>query len=176
MKKKISRSLLFGAVLILPVAVVMLSATEKSATLFTLMRNLDENVLHYTLNFENGELSQEKPIKYFWKLAGELDETKDLNSIQRNFVYGVKYTDRKDDYTEFHLLAYKQNLYLKQSSLGTYHVLTQLEGKFVILNHIFIQIDKVGSLAKLPKVPYVDVHWYSPKDKTKGVTRVDVNK
>lgn len=177
MRKKVKRSLLLALALVIPVGVFMLSmAEDESESLFTLMRSLDQNVLHYTLNFEDGALSKDEPIKYFWKVAGNPGGTQDLNSIQKNFVYGIKYTAKKEDYYEFHLHAYKHDLYLKESSLGTYHVLSQFEGKFVIVNHIFIQVDKVGSLAKLPKVPYVDVHWYSPKEKINGVTRVDVNK
>lgn len=177
MKRKTRRIFLIYAIVIASVGVGLISMTsEESDSLFTLMRSIDDNVLHYELNVEGGELSEDKPIRYFWKLAGYPSKTKDLNSIQRNFVYGIKYTSKKDDYYEFHLHAYKHNLYLKKSSLGTYHVLSKFEGKVVIVNHIFIQVDKLGSLAKLPKVPYVDVHWYSPKDKVHGVTRVDVNK
>lgn len=177
MKRKIKISLILATFIIASIAVMMLSATKNPTdTLFTLTRNLDENVLHYTLNYENGSLSKDEPIRYFWKLAGDSSGTRDLNAVQKKFVYGIKYTDKKEEYYEFHLLAYKHDLYLRQSSLGTYHVLSKFEGKFVIVNHIYIQIDKVGTLASLPKVPYVDVHWYSPKDKRKGITRVDVNK
>lgn len=176
-RKKVKISLIFAAIIITTVAAFMLSASEvTSDPLFTLTRNLDEDELHYVLNYEDGKLSENDPIKYYWKLSGDSGGTKDLNSLQKNFAYGLKYTAKKEEYYEFHLVSYKHDLYLKRSSLGTYHVLSQFEGKFVIVNHIFIQVDKVGTLAKLPKVPYVDVHWYSPKDKVKGVTRVDVNK
>lgn len=175
MKKKVRRSLLVMTLLIVSLAIFFLSATESSTTLFTLTRSLDDNVIHYMLNYENGELNKDQPIKYHWKLSGD-GGIKDLNSIQRNFAYGIKYTEKNDEYYKFHLVSYKHDLYLRESSLGTFHVLSKFEGKVVIVNHIFIQVDQVGSLAKLPKVPYVDVHWYSPKDKLKGFTRVDVNK
>ena len=150
-------------------------SSDEPASLFTLKRNLDENVLHFVLNQNSGGLNKKKPIKQFWILAGG-NKKKELNSIQKNLVYGIKYTAKTEDYYKFHLHAYKHHLYLKKSSSGKYHVLTQFDNKFVIVQQIYIQIEQLGTMTRLPKIGYVDIYWYSPKNKKSGVTRVDVHR
>lgn len=177
MKKRVKRSILLMLMIIIPVTAVMVSATyEEEDSLFTLKRNIDEDVLHYVLNLDaEGNLIKEDPIRFFWVPYGDSAVERDLSVIQKNFVYGIKYTMQNEDFYEFHLQAYKHDLYLKKSSKGDYKVVSKFDDKYVIVKQIFIQIDKLGTLAHLPEVAYVDVHWYSPKDREYGVTRVDVN-
>ncbi len=174
------RGRILGALLflitIISTSLYSFSKVEENQTLFTITRNIDDDILYYVLNVKDGVLNKDEPIRYFWQSANSANETKELNYIQKKFVYGLNYTEKNDEYLKFNLHAYKQDLFLKKSSLGKYFVLTRFDGDFVIVNRIFIQIDKLGSLTKLPQIPYVEVYWYSPKDKSSGVTRVDVNK
>jgi hypothetical protein len=64
---------------------------------------------------------------------------------------------------------------LKKASNGKYSVLTQIDEDFVILNELFLQVEKNGTIFDLPKLSWVDIKWYSPTKKTTGETRIDPN-
>ena len=175
-KVRIFSFLLFLLAVIAFVFYAFVSDTEEK-TLFTITRNFNNDFLNYDLRIDDeGNLVDEDPIHPYWIRNTKGGIVKELNGMQRKFAYGLKYKKISSDFYKFNFVSYKKmDLYLKKSSNGNYRVLTQIDGDFVILKELFLQVEKNGTIFDLPKLNWVDIKWYSPKDKKTRETRIDPN-
>lgn len=178
MKAKVQ---LFSIVILLLAIVALVfysfNSDIENKTLFTITRNFDDDILKYDLRYDDeGELIDEDPIHPYWIRNTKGGIIKELNGMQRKFAYGLKYKKINDDFYKFNFVSYKKmDLYLKKASNGKYSVLTQIDDEFVILNELFLQVEKNGTIFDLPKLSWVDIKWFSPKTKKSGETRIDPN-
>lgn len=178
MKIKKKHLVLLSALIVFPVLVIIsISDSDKSKTLFVITRNFDENILNYDLRLnDKGELVQEDPIHPYWIRNTEGGIIKELNGMQRKFAYGLEYDLLDEDFYRFNFVSYdKMDLYLRKSNADDYHVLTKIDDRFVIVQEIFLQVEKNGTIFNLPKLNWVDIKWYAPSSGNKGVERIDPN-
>lgn len=169
---------LFSVLLVIPIMVVTtLTDENESKTLFIITRNFDTDILNYDLRLDDkGELVQDDPIHPYWIRNTQGGIIKELNSMQRKFAYGLEYDLLDSDFYRFNFVSYdKMDLYLRKSTSGDYHVMTKVDGGFVIVKEIFLQVEKNGTIFNLPKLKWVDIKWYAPSSKKSGETRIDPN-
>ena len=174
-KRKIA---LLSILLIVPITVFVGILDENSSkTLFIITRNFDDNILKYDLRLnDSGVLVEDNPIHPYWIRNTEGGVIKELNGMQRKFAYGLNYDRLDSDFYRFNFVSYdKLDLYLKKSGSDVYRVLMNLDGNFVIVEEIFLQVEKNGTIFNLPKLNWVDIKWYSPSQRKRGVKRIDPN-
>ncbi len=148
---------------------------EVKNMLFYVQRTMNINTIIYELNVDaKDELDVKEPIKIYWISYAKKSEIESLNYIQRNYAYGldVKIIDAVKKEFSFNLVSYKkQTLYLLKSATDNkYHVVTTLNGKLIILTHIFIQIE--GGSFWFPKVKYIEVTGIDPAKNAEVVQRI----
>jgi len=136
--------------------------------LFYVQRTFNINTLIYELNVDDKQdLNPTDPIKIYWVNYATNKSTEPLNYIQRKYAYGIdiKLLDAEKKSYVFNFVSYKKKkLYLIKSPIDNkYHVFTDISGKMVTLDRIFVQIE--GGSFWVPHVKYIDI---SGKDLAKN--------
>ena len=122
--------------------------------LFKIGRSRDANEIMYDLNLdETGVPDKSNPISIYWVKKTEDNRVKPLTWIQNRFAYGLKVLDSETSLTgdningsyDFQFVSYnKRNFTLKKDENNQYKVFSLIEGKEILVNRIFIQIDGGG--------------------------------
>jgi len=123
--------------------------------LFYLQRDPDANTVVYQLNIKNGELNADDPVNAFWVKYADKGQVKQLSALQRRLAYGLRAKALGNGRHELRFVSYpKLPLYLVKEG-SDYNVLTKVDQRNLILNHIFVRV-KEGTL-NFPKVEYVEL-------------------
>lgn len=127
-------------------------------SLFKIGRSKDANEIFYAVRTTgNGSLDLKEPIKIFWIKYTENNEIEQLTMVQQKFAYGLKFLKVTSEKAEFQFVSYsKRTLSLRKNNDGNYGVFTEVEGKEVELERVFIQID--DGTFWFPKISRVEVH------------------
>lgn len=131
---------------------------SNSANLFKIGRSKDANEIYYEVKTNNdGSLNLKEPIKIYWIKYTKNGEIEPLTKIQQNFAYGLKFLEVTPEKAEFQFVSYsKRTLQLRKNASGSFAVFTEVDGKEVELERVFIQID--GGTFWFPKITRVEVH------------------
>jgi hypothetical protein len=130
--------------------------------MFYLQRTPNTNTIICDINIENGKLDDDDPIHVYWIRYGEKGQKEELSFIQRKFAYGIKAKKTDDGSYKLNFVSYSKYLmYLIKAADGKYHVYAPVNGKMVILNSIFIKINKGGTFWS-PNIEYFEVKGTDP--------------
>lgn len=149
--------------LFLPLILGFSTKTDKaSKSLFKIERSKDGNQIFYDVHtVTNDKLNVKNPITPYWIRKTEGNKIKPLTWIQEHYAYGLNFTYSSEKIAQFHFVSYdKRSFTLKQYKKDCFKVFTELNGKEVIVNRIFIQID--GGTFWFPKISKVELHAIEP--------------
>lgn len=129
-----------------------------SHSLFKIGRSKDANEIFYEVKTTpSGTLDLKEPVKIYWKKYTDNSAIEPLTKIQQHFAYGLKFLEVTAEKAVFQFVSYsKRTLLLRKDNTGKYAVFTEVEGKIVELERVFIQID--GGTFWFPKISRVEVH------------------
>lgn len=150
-------------ILLFPFLFSFSDKTEGSKkSLFKIERSKDANQIFYdVLTNSKNHLYKDNPINIYWIKKTEGNKIKPLTWIQQHYAYGLDFTYTSEKIAQFHFVSYdKRNFTLKQDKKDCFKVFTELNGKEVIVNRIFIQID--GGTFWFPKISKVELHVQDP--------------
>lgn len=149
------------AFLVLNTSFINHSVIKRTENLFTIARNRDQNIISYDVNLNTkGKPDEKNPISVYWIKYTENGKKEELTSVQRAFSYGLKFLYISEETAVFQFVSYnKRTFYLKKNDQD-YHVYTKINGKWVILGDIFVQID--GGSFMVPKIGYVNLNYLEP--------------
>lgn len=135
-----------------------ISENSNNNSLFKIGRSKDANEIFYEVKTtQNGSLDLKEPIKIYWVKYTKNNAIEPLTMVQQKFAYGLKFLETTQESAEFQFVSYsKRTLSLRKNSHGNYGVFTEVEGKKVELERVFIQID--GGTFWFPKITRVEVH------------------
>lgn len=135
---------------------------DAKKSLFKIERSKDANQILYDVHtISKNQLNKNNPISIYWIKKTEGNKIKPLTWIQQHYAYGLDFTYTSEKMAQFHFVSYnKRSFTLKQNEKECFKVYTQLNGKEVIVNRIFIQID--GGTFWFPKISKVELHAQDP--------------
>jgi hypothetical protein len=164
MKKNLTYIFTLFCYVLLTSSVYMQNTTD-GVNLFTIERNRDANQIFYNIHTTSDNLLDvNKPINIYWVKHTDNSKIEPLTWVQNKYAYGINYTSISESEVHFQFVSYaKRTMLLKKGSDGSYHVFTTVNGKEVILNKIFVQID--GGTFWFPKIPKVELHVQDPISK-----------
>lgn len=158
--KQLIKAITFLAVFLVfgPVLEVFSSENSHRNSLFKIGRSKDANEIFYEVKTTpGGSLDIKEPIKIYWIKYTENNSIEPLTLVQQKFAYGLKFLKVNSESAEFQFVSYsKRTLSLRKNSNGNYGVFTEVDGKEVELERVFIQID--GGTFWFPKITRVEVH------------------
>lgn len=129
--------------------------------LFYLQRTSNTNTIVYELNMKEGVLNTSNPVHVYWIRYAEQGQTAELSWIQRAFAYGVKVKKLSDSSYRVRLVSYAgYTMYLLKAVDGKYKLYAPINGKMMILNHIFVKI--TGGSTFSPDIEYFEVSGFDP--------------
>ena len=129
--------------------------------LFYLQRTSNTNTIVYELNVKDGKLNASNPVHVYWIRYAEQGQTAELSWIQRAFAYGVKVKKLSDSSYRVRLVSYAgYSMYLIKAADGKYKLFASINGKMMILNHIFVKI--IGGSTFSPDIEYFEVSGFDP--------------
>jgi hypothetical protein len=129
-----------------------------SNSLFKIGRSKDANEIYYEVNTTpDGSLDRKEPINIYWIKYAENNVVQPLTIVQQKFAYGLKFLEVTPEKAEFQFVSYsKRTLSLRKNINGKYAVFTEVEGKQVEMDRVFIQIE--GGTFWFPKITRVEIH------------------
>ena len=133
---------------------------SKFERLFYIQRTGNTNTIVYDVNFSaHKTINADNPINAYWIRYADNGETKPLSYIQKTFAYGTKSKKLVPDNTfEFNLVSYsKKKMTLALDNNGKPCVFTDINGKKIQLEHIFVKTEGGNMLSFVPKVQYVEI-------------------
>ena len=129
--------------------------------LFYLQRTSNTNTIVYELNYKKGKLDEDNPVHVFWIRYAEKGQRAELSWIQRVFAYGVKTKQLADSSYRIRLVSYAgYSMYLKKGADNKYRLYAPINGRQMILNHIFVKI--TGGTMWSPDIEYFEVSGIDP--------------
>jgi hypothetical protein len=131
---------------------------SNNLALFKVCRSKDANEIFYSVNTsKDGRLNLAEPIKIFWVKCTKSGQTEPLTKIQERYSYGLKYIKVSPDSVDFHFVSFpERTLKLRKNNSGNYCVFTNVNGKEVELEQVFIKFD--GGTFLMPKIARVELH------------------
>lgn len=147
--------------------------TEVPGLLFYIQRDPNPNTVCYVVNtLPDGSINERQPVNIFWINYAGGGEKRDLDSIQRDFAYGL--TFMVNDSGGFILRSVSlpnRPLHLKKMD-GKYIVMTTISGSLCVLKRVFIRI--LGGTALSPDLDYIDFYGYNPKTGRSACERLNL--
>ena len=135
--------------------------TGNAQQLFYLQRTSNTNTIVYELNIKKGVLDKDNPVHVYWIRYAEKGQTAELSWVQRVFAYGVKIKSYPDSSYRVRLVSYAgYSMFLKKGIDGKYRMYAAINGKMMILNHIFVKI--TGGSMWSPDIEYFEVSGLDP--------------
>jgi hypothetical protein len=119
----------------------------------------------YELNYKNGVLDLDNPVREFWLRYQEKGERKELSYIQRKFAYGIKARKLGNSRYELSIVSYKKyKMFLEPGPDKKMSVYSNINQKKVILTSIFLRIN--GGSFWSPNVEFIDLSGIEPVSHT----------
>ena len=125
--------------------------------LFYIQRNHNSNTIIYDANYDaNGYLLKSKPIEVYWRRYDEEGQRMELRAVEKWYAYGVDWEETDEEHTfKIELVANKEKDFrLKQDKPFHAYVLTDINGKASVLDHMYIYADNSGMW---PTVIYIEL-------------------
>lgn len=134
------------------------SGNSSANSLFKIGRSKDANEIFYEVRTTpDGTLNLDEPIKIYWIKYAENSAVEPLTKVQQLFAYGLKFLEVTPEKADFQFVSYaKRTLSLLKNDTGKYVVSTEVDGKNVDLERVFIQID--GGTFWFPKISRVEIY------------------
>ncbi|MBN1985167.1 MAG: DUF4833 domain-containing protein [Prolixibacteraceae bacterium] len=134
------------------------SENSNSNSLFKIGRSKDANEIFYEVRTTpDGNLNLDEPIKIYWIKYAENSAVEPLTKVQQLFAYGLKFLEVTPEKADFQFVSYaKRTLSLSKNDVGKYVVSTEVDGKNVELERVFLQID--GGTFWFPKISRVEIY------------------
>lgn len=120
---------------------------ETQNRLFYIQHSNNHNTFVYDANVTTGhKLKTTDPIEVY-RLTYAKDGRKEaLTAVQRKMAYGVTLSNTSANQCEFTLAAYpSKKLLLNLGKDGRPYVTTNINGKNIILNRMYLQMGKLGT-------------------------------
>ena len=139
------------------------SAKSGESALFKVCRSKDANEIFYTLKTTNdGTLDLKEPINIFWIKCSKKGKTEPLTKIQQQYAYGLNYLLITPESADFHFVSFpEKTLKLRKNKRGSYCVFTDVRGKEMELEQVFVQFD--GGTFLMPKISKVELRAKNPE-------------
>ena len=151
---------LFAIVLLLAILSLfpqpIFAASGGSAShLFFIERNKNRNLVQYDIRLpENGDLPDSRPVNAYWIL--ENGKREELNSIERQYAYGVIRQEKLDkDKFKVILAAFKGWEIIVERINDSFKAVISINGRESILHKIYIKSEETR--AGFPRVLYVEL-------------------
>ncbi len=114
--------------------------------LFYIQRNQNSDTIVYQLNRNlDGLVNLTLPMHAYWIKYSENGIVQELNDLQNQLAYGYKSDWISHDLIRFSFVAYPQLVFfITQSDRSRHHVITNFEGKQVIIDHIYVYAHEFG--------------------------------
>ena len=125
-----------------------------AATLFTIARSKNANVVRYQARTRGAGLDQGHPIDAYWLMLAEDGRREELSWAERKLAYGFSVSALTEERCLLSLVAFKQRAIVIERHGAAFRASTQIAGKRAILERIFVQASEGGLL---PSVLYLDV-------------------
>jgi len=143
--------------------------------LFYIQRNHNSNTIIYDAIYDSkGYLVVDKPIEVYWRRYDEQGQRMELRSVEKWYAYGVNWeqTDKKHTF-KIELVANKdKEFWLKQVAPFKAKIITNINGKPSILDHMYIYADNSGVW---PTVKYIELFGKSTKTKEETYEKLIVD-
>jgi len=136
--------------------------------LFYIQRNHNSNTIIYDAKYdENGNLDKTEPIIVYWRRYDEQGQKMELRTIEKWHAYGVEWEKSENiEIYNIELVADKKHkFWLQQLAPYKSVIITEINKKRSILNHIYIFADNSGLW---PTVKYIEL--FGTDTKTKETT------
>lgn len=142
--------------------------------LFYIQRNLNENTVVYKLNRSNeGVLNLSEPVQAFWIKYTEGGIHEQLNYIQEKLAYGYHCKIINNETVELQIVSYPSfRIFISKTEAGKFKAYYKSEGRFVILNNIYVYAEDFGVF---PDVKFVDIHGYDQETKKILLDKLNIN-
>ena len=128
---------------------------DKAGHLFFIERRKNKNLVQYDIRLtEDRDLPDSSPVNAYWIL--ENGRREELNSIERNYAYGIVRQEKlhKDKF-KIILAAFKSLEIIVERINDSFKAVICINGRESILQKIYIKSEEAR--AGLPKVLYVDL-------------------
>lgn len=146
------------------------AAATAAATLFTIARSKNRNVVRYQARLRDGALDPEDPIEAFWLMLAEDGRREELSWAERKLAYGFSVSGATRERCVLGLTAFKTRPLVVERMGQRFGARVSIAGKPAMLERIFVQANE-GAL--LPSVERVDLFGRS-LDGTPLVERIPV--
>lgn len=129
---------------------------DNANRLFYVQRDPNTNTIMYDLNFLDGRLDEENPVRVYWLRYADKGQKEDLSYIQRKLAYGVVTKKIGNEKFDVRLVSYKKfPLLLMKANDGKYHIFATIAQKQMMLERVYAKIE--GGSFLLPNVVYVEL-------------------
>jgi len=127
---------------------------DKASHLFFIERSKNKNLVQYDIRLtENRDLPDARPVNVYWVL--ENGRREELNSIEKNYAYGIVRQEKLDkDKLKVILAAFKGWEIIVERINDSFKAVISINGRESILQKIYIKSEETR--AGLPRVLYVD--------------------
>jgi hypothetical protein len=134
------------------------SASPALATLFTIARSKNANVVRYSARCRQKDLDSGAPIEAHWLMLAEDGRREELSWAERKLAYGFTVSDLSADACRLRLVAFKNRPILVQRRPEGFRALVAIAGRRATLERIFVRTSE-GTL--FPSVQHVDLYGMS---------------
>jgi len=128
---------------------------EKASHLFFIERSKNKNLVQYDIRHgENSDLPDLRPVNVYWILENGRHE--ELNSIEREYAYGIVRQEKLDENKFKVILAGLKGLEIIVERMNdSFKAMVSINGRESILEKIYIKSEekRIG----LPKILYIDL-------------------
>ena len=125
---------------------ILAASADKANHLFFIERSKNKNLVQYDVRLtENRDLPDSRPVNAYWILENGRHE--ELNSIEKNYAYGIARQEKLDkDKFKIILAAFKSLEIIVERMNDSFKALVSINGKESILQKIYIKSEETGTL------------------------------
>lgn len=134
---------------------IFAASGDKADHLFFIERNKNKNLVQYDIRLtENRDLPDSRPVNVYWIL--ENGKREELNSIEKNYAYGIVRQEKLDkDKLKVILAAFKGWEIIVERINDSFKAVIFINGRESILQKIYIKSEETK--AGLPRVLYIEL-------------------
>jgi hypothetical protein len=134
---------------------IFAASGDKTGHLFFIERSKNKNVVQYDIRLtESKDLPDRRPVNAYWIL--ENGSREELNSIERNYAYGVVHQEKLDkDKFKVVLAAFKSWDIIVERINDSFKAVISINGIESVLQKIYIKSEETK--AAFPRILYVEL-------------------
>lgn len=129
---------------------------EDNDLLFYIQRNQNQDAIVYRVNrTKDGLINPHVPMDAYWIRFTEGGVRKELDEYQNRLAYGYDSNVISKELYQFQFVSYKElTFYVRKKDDSGFQVVYQHEGKYIILNNIYVYAVEFGVF---PDVKYIEL-------------------